>query len=669
MLHNEAVYWKRQGINLHEAKKRLKSSILFRTFSTVDTNILEHKLASKGFVFNNNSPQLIVAVVDSMIDHRLDELNTISLKNKVPLFVTKPTGIVAKYALFNSDSGCWKCFKYYYLLQNPVISLVHSRNKPGTDLYWPLAYTDSSVELMLLESAQYIEQYFIHKTESVFSGKLFLRDFQTGDTSLLDINPSSSCRSCSKKNNLSICLGNIENLDTNYNLVTNTPQETHEQFIGLTKTFDKIKNQKGRHTGIIRDTYLINLPIDDPPFFICISKHPVITDNTTLKNVLTNLSHQSSAIARTPIEAEILSMCEALERWSCVYNGQEFATLKSIDELGQGAIHPQQIHGFSNLQYEHRKEINRQSTNMGDYVPEFLHENIRISWGKGFSLTKDKRRYLPLSSSYYGWHDNGHIYSLADSRGVAAGASITESVWNGLCELVETDAVAIWNANQLLKPLLDIKSFDSSFFDKLIEVHQNLGRELYALDITADIDGLFVVCAISLGKHDSSIIRGYGTSVSVQTALCRALMECSQMLPNVLRMEPSSESPIRLIASFDRKQGKVLSSMNYLSQRTAHLTKKNIKDVRTKNDYPQKSKITNLADLIAILSEKKIEVIVQNMTKPETGIYVTRTFAIGLRSWFARWAPGRLFSVPVDMEILRKPYSEEQINEMYEPIF
>ena len=50
------------------------------------------------------------------------------------------------------------------------------------------------------------------------------------------------------------------------------------------------------------------------------------------------------------------------------------------------------------------------------------------------------------------------------------------------------------------------------------------------------------------------------------------------------------------------------------------------------------------------------------MTRPDINLSVARVFGVGLRSWFARWAPGRLYTVPVEMGELDEPYAEEQLN-------
>src|SRR5262249_44817361 len=44
-----------------------------------------------------------------------------------------------------------------------------------------------------------------------------------------------------------------------------------------------------------------------------------------------------------------------------------------------------------------------------------------------------------------------------------------------------------------------------------------------------------------------------------------------------------------------------------------------------------------------------IDVLYVDLTRPEIGLPVVRTFAPGLRHFWARFAPGRLYSVPVQM--------------------
>jgi hypothetical protein len=53
---------------------------------------------------------------------------------------------------------------------------------------------------------------------------------------------------------------------------------------------------------------------------------------------------------------------------------------------------------------------------------------------------------------------------------------------------------------------------------------------------------------------------------------------------------------------------------------------------------------------------------VLDQTRPDTGLHVVKVFVPGLRHFWPRLAPGRLYDVPVGMGWLAKPLTEDQLN-------
>ena len=70
---------------------------------------------------------------------------------------------------------------------------------------------------------------------------------------------------------------------------------------------------------------------------------------------------------------------------------------------------------------------------------------------------------------------------------------------------------------------------------------------------------------------------------------------------------------------------------------------------------------------VDILSTLGLEVLVHDQTRPDLGLSVVKTIVPGLRHFWARYAPGRLYDVPVQMGWLKEPSTEEDLNPT--PIF
>ena len=57
-----------------------------------------------------------------------------------------------------------------------------------------------------------------------------------------------------------------------------------------------------------------------------------------------------------------------------------------------------------------------------------------------------------------------------------------------------------------------------------------------------------------------------------------------------------------------------------------------------------------------------MEMLVLDQTRPDIGLPVAKVFVPGLRHFWARFAPGRLYDVPVQLGWLSEPTPESALN-------
>jgi ribosomal protein S12 methylthiotransferase accessory factor len=82
-------------------------------------------------------------------------------------------------------------------------------------------------------------------------------------------------------------------------------------------------------------------------------------------------------------------------------------------------------------------------------------------------------------------------------------------------------------------------------------------------------------------------------------------------------------------------------------------------------DYPECRSDNLYSDVITcvqITKEKGLEMLVLDQTRPDTGLHVVKVIVPGLRPFWARFAPGRLYDIPVQMGWLAKPLTEDRLN-------
>ena len=70
----------------------------------------------------------------------------------------------------------------------------------------------------------------------------------------------------------------------------------------------------------------------------------------------------------------------------------------------------------------------------------------------------------------------------------------------------------------------------------------------------------------------------------------------------------------------------------------------------------------DITTCVKLVQERGYEILVLDQTRPEIGFPTARVIIPGLRHFWARFAPGRLYDVPVAMGWLDQPKEESELN-------
>jgi ribosomal protein S12 methylthiotransferase accessory factor len=82
-------------------------------------------------------------------------------------------------------------------------------------------------------------------------------------------------------------------------------------------------------------------------------------------------------------------------------------------------------------------------------------------------------------------------------------------------------------------------------------------------------------------------------------------------------------------------------------------------------DYPRRWTDDLKDDVLAcqaLVEGLGMEMLVLNQTRSDIGMPVVKVFVPGLRHFWARFAPGRLYEVPARLGWLPRPLTEDQLN-------
>ncbi|WP_415949088.1 TOMM precursor leader peptide-binding protein [Streptomyces sp. KLOTTS4A1] len=419
-------------------------------------------------------------------------------------------------------------------------------------------------------------------------------------------------------------------------------------------------------TGVVKE---IRRDTRGPRFLNCFhAGHNPVTDPSGLASVRRGLRSHSSGKGTSEQHARISAMCEAIERHSGWFQGDEptlRATFTELADADDRAVHPDLVQLFHPRQYAGRERWNAVHT-AAHRVPEPFDENAPLDWTPVWSLTERTHRLLPTSLLYYNAPESpGSAACLAHSNGSAAGSCVEDAVVQGFLELVERDAVGLWWYNRTRQAGVDLDSFDDPWVAQVRSAHRGLGREVWVLDVSSDL-GIPVFAALSrrVDKPAEDITLGFGAHFDPRTALRRALAELNQMLPPVVgaRADGSGyacDDPAAL--AWWREA--TAANLPYLVPASGGRA-------RTAADFPYEQRPDLLDDLRFVeelVRRHGMELLVLDQTRPDLGVPVVKVIVPGLRTFWTRFGPGRLYDVPVRLGRLETPTAYEDLNPV--PLF
>ena len=150
----------------------------------------------------------------------------------------------------------------------------------------------------------------------------------------------------------------------------------------------------------------------------------------------TSLRTKSSGKGSTAEQAEASALCEAVERYSGVYHGDEVRRRARYEDFAAGeALHPNEVMLYSDRQYGMADEINARRSRF-NYVPARFDPAVEMDWTPVWSRTAGRHRWFPTAMLYFAAPvEDGVVYCGPDSNGCAAGNTLTEAVLQGLLRI------------------------------------------------------------------------------------------------------------------------------------------------------------------------------------------------------------------------------------------
>jgi len=657
------AYWESQGMQAHRLEKVLQEkSISLRTLGSISSQPFIDAFTAAG-VRTGDQGVLNVLITDDYEREELRQINQEALQQKQPWLLIKPLGVDLWIGpLFQPEEGaCWQCLEQRLGINRPLNTFYKSQNNTTENLPIPPAFSPLSLQIAANQTVQEVIKWLYWGKNEQLESKIVTYNTQSLTNKIHNLIKRPQCKACGDqafkqqlpqpiqlKRGTSRCnaaLGGYREA---------LPEETLKRF--------------GHHVSPITGVVQLLEPYfksEGAPIFNYLSGRNLALRSKSLFWLNNHVRSGNGGKGRNWEQAKVGALCEAIERYSATYHEEDQAPVNgSLRELEVEVIHPNSCMNYSEKQYREREAANQDCTKFYSLVPIPFDETIQMDWHPVYSLTQQKFKYLPSCFCFaqYPAEDELRLFAYPDSNGCAAGNSMEEAILQGLLELVERDSVALWWYNRHQTLGVDLKSFQDPYFDQLMEYYGSLNRGLYVLDITTDLQiPSFIAISYSMEGEKQEIVFGCGTHVEASIGIERALTELNQILP------------IANVSPEDRKQGKYRTQddvfLQWLNTATLenqpYLKPASQQKAKTAADYPQLCAPTVYDALQFCLKSTEaqgLETLVLDLTRADVGLNVVKVILPGLRHFWARFAPGRLYEIPVKLGWFDRPLKEEELN-------
>ena len=657
-----AAFWHGAGIEPTAALSALRDRrVAVLPIGEMDSAAMLFALEAMGVKLGTQEhADLWLVLTDDYLRADLASINAAALQANRPWLLVRVTGRELWLGpLFQpGETGCWVCMRQRLEGNRAVHRFVTEKKNLATPPFTALGALPAT-QAAACQMAAVAAAQFLAGDASGLAGKVLSLDWATHTPQTHALVRHPHCPACGTAENPVMQPMQLQSGKAAF------VRDGGHRSVSPEKTLKKYEHLVSPITGVVQ--MLAPVRQDEHIAHVYVAGHNHAMKLDRLDHLKQGLRHASSGKGMSEMQAKVSALCEAVERYSGEFTGGELRVTRALQDWKEGeAYHPNDIMRYSTRQYAEREAWNKKGSRF-NLVPEPLAENTPIDWTPLWSLTAQRHRYLPTQLVYYraqASEGDETYYAMGCSNGNAAGNTLEEAILQGFFELVERDAVALWWYNRLRKPGVAVETFGEPYLLELAEHYrQQYQRVTWALDLTSDL-GIPVFVAVSkmMEGKEERLLFGLGCHLDARIALQRAFGEMNQML-GMAHTGEDGELSLEDSETLEWLRHATVANQPYMAADPDQPLKR-------LGDYPMQHSGEFLQDINhcrSIIEAQGMEMLVLDQTRADVGMPVVKVVVPGLRHFWARFAPGRLYDVPVKMGWLEKPLREDELNPI--PIF
>jgi bacteriocin biosynthesis cyclodehydratase domain-containing protein len=644
-----AGYWATLGIPLEMAANNLrKCKVRVQSVDAKGANQLGAALRKLGVRVVDRSADLTVVLVNDYLEGQLESLNRQHLSDRTPWLLVQPSGVFPLVGpVFSPGQGpCWTCLAER-MKRNREVRAMLDRRQARRVAVSPLAKDSlghSGIELAAVEIAKAIASEFRtplndHLVSLDLSGPTIVKHY---------VPRRPQCPSCGRKKLRDPRREPVPPVLT----AGAKPVMTSGGYRSVSSraTVAKYRKHVSPLTGVV--SKLERVEVDLPLNTNYYASHNFSGPAKSIHELRSGRSGGSFGKGSTAEQGEASALMEAIERYSGIFQGDEIRVARRYTDFAPSeAIWPNEVLQFSEAQY--RRPPSEEDVTP---TPPPFDPAAKVDWTPVWSLRDQRFKYLPTGMLYFFHSDASDSHMHADSNGCAAGNTLEEAIVQGFLELVERDSYAIWWYNRSQRTELDLDQFGDSYVRDLKNQLAETGRRLWVLDITTDL-GIpsYVAMSYSTQNGEEFVEYGSGSHFDPRIALLRSLTEVNQFLS------------LGLMGLRDVGQTSNDSAGPFRLKEHPYLIPDGKPAIRPHLDMKFGSLDTREQALACVDIAKRagLDFLVLDQTRPDIETPVVRVIVPGLRHFYRRFGPGRLYDVPVKLGLRDTPIPEGELNPLH----
>jgi len=658
----EAAFWALQDVDSQVAARRLDATkVAVKAVGDVAIEPFAAVLRTLG-IHVGEPAQLTVVLTDNYLRAGLRVWNQEALETGRPWLLVKPVGCeIWMGPVFRPEkTGCWECLAQRLRANRVVEAFLQARRGSDEPLPVPRGSTPATLQVAWNLAASKVAEWIVQGELADLEGRVLSVDARTWLTQTHALVWQPQCPACGdpcdelEASPVPIVLESRKKTFT---------QDGGHRVLPPEATLERFQHHVSPITGAV--PALVRHGVSAEGILHTYSAgHNAALRRGGLELLRKGLRSYNGGKGTSDSQARAGALCEALERRSGLFRGDEPRRRARLRDLGAAAIHPNDCMRFSEVQYQRREAWNARKSRF-NVVPRPFDENAEIEWTPVWSLTRREPRFLPTAFCYFNYPaPASELGCVPCSNGNAAGNTLEEAILQGFLELVERDSVALWWYNRVRRPAVAVESFGEPYLDQVATYFHTNHRALWALDLTSDL-GIPVFAAVSRrtdGPPDQ-LMFGFGAHLDPRIALLRAVTELNQMLVVMLDLGSGERRGPATFPDVEHELRHWMESATLANQPC--LVPAEGTPARVAADFSRRWADDLRDDVLAcqaLVERHGMEMLVLDQTRADIGLPVVKVIVPGLRHFWARHAAGRLYDVPVRLGWLPRPLSEDELN-------